>query len=231
MTAKDLAYDRISDDWESFISHYDTNRRIEVLVDDFLGVQAIGGKKCIDIGCGLGFFLAAIQKYNPSSLSGCDLSPKNIEKINKKMPQVQSYVADVLNLLEDLKNQSFDVAVCSEVIEHTPDPKLAVQNISKIISSGGLLALSVPNKRWRWLLSLAMTFGLRRHYEGYENYVSPKDLKKWLEDEGFEILRHEGVHTIPFQLFPKKWLRKLDQKLRNLNYSFALNLAVLARKK
>ncbi len=45
MTSKDFAYDRISNEWERFISHFDTNRRVEVIVDDFLGESAIKEKK------------------------------------------------------------------------------------------------------------------------------------------------------------------------------------------
>jgi hypothetical protein len=76
-----------------------------------------------------------------------------------------------------------------------------------------------------------MFSGLRKNYEGYENYVFPSELKKWIKEENFEILRCEGIHTIPFKLLPKKLLRVLDKKLRNFNYGFSFNLAILARKK
>ena len=36
VTDKDLAYDRISGHWDRVIANYDTRRRIEVLVDEFL---------------------------------------------------------------------------------------------------------------------------------------------------------------------------------------------------
>ncbi len=230
MTKEDLAYDRISNKWDKFISHYDTNRRIEVVVDDFLGKKAIKGKKCLDVGCGLGYFTQAIEKYHPSELSACDLSPNLILKLNQKMPQVKGRVADILNLSNDLENQMFDIVVCSDVIEHTPDPRRSIQKISEVIVPGGLLSISVPNRRWRWLLSLAIALGLRKHYVGYENYVSPSNFRKWVQDAGLKLIRCEGIHTIPFQLFPKKLLRKVDEKLRNSNYNYSLNLAILAEK-
>ena len=67
MEHKELAYDRISETWEEFISTYNIDRRIEVLVDDFLGEKEILGKKCMDVGCGLGYFSYGILKYKPAS--------------------------------------------------------------------------------------------------------------------------------------------------------------------
>ncbi len=230
MTSKDFAYDRISNEWERFISHFDTNRRVEVIVDDFLGESAIKEKKCLDAGCGLGYFTEAIAKYNPSELTVCDLSPNLVQKVTQKIPTAKGYTADILNLSNDLNNEMYDVVVCSDVIEHTPDPRLAIKKLTEVIVPEGLLSISVPNRKWRWLLSLAMATGLRKHYEGYENYVSPADFKNWIQESGLKLIRCEGIHTIPFKLFPKKLLRKVDKKLRNSNYNYSLNLAILAEK-
>jgi 2-polyprenyl-3-methyl-5-hydroxy-6-metoxy-1,4-benzoquinol methylase len=231
MNNKELAYDRISETWESFISQYDTDRRIEVLIDDFLGMKEVAGKKCLDAGCGLGYFSRALLKYKPATLSANDLSPRLVAKLSEKFPTVHFFVADILNLSDALSGKSFDVVVCSDVIEHTSDPMLAVKNLTEAVAIGGLLSISVPNRRWLWLLRLAQILGLRKNYQGWENWVHPRELRDWIEQRGFEILRIEGVHTVPFKLFPKKPLRFLDQKLRYFNYQYALNLAILAQKK
>ena len=72
---------------------------------------------------------------------------------------------------------------------------------------------------------------VRTKYLGYENWVLPSQLTQWLSEMDMEIIRSEGIHTIPFPLCPKSFLRQLDQKMRRLNYTSALNLAVLAQKK
>ncbi len=228
---KELAYDRISNDWENFISHYDENRRIEVLIDDFLGENKIQGKTCLDMGCGLGLFSQAIMKYRPSNLYACDISPNLIQKLAKKEPHIHCQVANILTLSHDFKEQKFDTVICSEVIEHTPDPYKATCELVNVLAPGGFLAISVPNQNWHWLLELAQFLQVRPHYQGYENWVLPSQLKNWLTEFNMEILRCEGIHTIPFPLSPKSFLRKLDLKMRNSNYLYALNLAVLARKK
>lgn len=228
---KELAYDRISDTWENFVSHYDEDRRVEVLVDDFLGEKEIAGKKCLDAGCGLGYFSQAFLKYKPLNLSACDVSPKLVNKLKAKIPGINCFVGDILQLPGILAGETFDVVLCSDVIEHINNPRLAVKKLAETVSSGGLLAISVPNRKWKWLLNLAMLAGLRKNYAGYENYVFPSKLKNWITEENFEILRCEGIHTIPFKFFPKKLLRALDKNLRNFNYGFSFNLAVLARKR
>lgn len=227
---KKLAYDRISDTWESFVSRYDEERRVEVLVDDFLGKDKIFGKNCLDAGCGLGYFSQAFLKYGPARLCACDVSAKLVNKLKVKVPGIHCFVGDILELPVILDGETFDVVLCSDVIEHIDNPRLAVKKLTEIVSCGGLLAISVPNRKWKWLLNLAILAGLRKNYEGCENYVFPSELKKWIEEEKFKILRCEGVHTIPFKLFPKKLLRILDKKFRNFNYSFSFNLAILARK-
>ncbi len=228
---KELAYDRISNEWEHVISHYDENRRIEVLINDFLGESNIEGKTCLDMGCGLGLFSQAIMKYHPSKLHACDISPNLIQKLAQKEPRIHCQVANIMALSHDFKEQKFDIVVCSEVIEHTPDPYKATGELVKVLTPGGFLAISVPNKNWQWLLHLAQSLRLRQHYQGYENWVLPSQLKEWLTGLDMEILRCEGIHTIPFPLAPKNFLRKLDLRMRNSNYQYALNLAVLARKR
>lgn len=231
MNHEELAYDRISETWEDFISSYDTDRRIEVLVNDFLGEEKIAGKKCLDAGCGLGYFSKALLAYKPASLSANDLSPRPVKRLSEKFPAIHCFVADILKLPDVLLGKEFDVVVCSDVIEHTSDPMLAVKKLTEAVAVGGLLSISVPNRKWIWLLRLAQVLGLRRNYQGWENWVYPGEFLAWIEQEGFEVLRCEGIHTVPFKLFPKKPLRFLDQKLRNFNYPYALNLAILARKK
>lgn len=231
VTERDLFYGRISDRWGEFISIYDTNRRIEVLVDDFLGEKGIRGRKCLDAGCGLGYLSEEILRYNPADLYACDISLKLVNNLSKKLPNAHCFVADLLELPKVFGNKCFDVVVCSDVIEHTPSPRLAVKKLAEVIVDGGLLSISVPNRRWLWLLKLAVFLGLRKHYNGYENYVSPLQLKNWLEEEKLEVLRYEGIHILPFNLFPQRLLRILDQRLRNHSYSCAFNLAILAQKR
>jgi 2-polyprenyl-3-methyl-5-hydroxy-6-metoxy-1,4-benzoquinol methylase len=227
---EDLAYDSIASTWDGFINNYDTNRRIEVLVHDFLGAERLKGKTCLEGGCGLGQFSLEMLKFGPARILAVDIAPKLVARLAARSSAIETRTADVLALSNTVP-ESFDVVVSSEVIEHTPDPKAAVLSLLSRVASGGYLALSVPNRRWIWLLRLAQRMGLRKNYTGYENWVSPEDLKCWIEQEGFEVTRAEGIHLVPWQFLPKPLLRWLDRRLRRWSFRYALNLAILSKRR
>lgn len=227
---KDFAYDRIWQSWEALVSPYDTGRRVEVLLDDFLGTS-LAGKRCLDAGTGLGFFAQELARRRIGELVAIDIGPSLIERLRRALPSADCRLADLMDLGPSLGAETFDVIVCSEAIEHTPHPRLAVLGLAERLRPGGLLVLSCPNRAWRWLLTLVQAVGLRRHYTGYENWVSAGDLVHWLDEGSLELLRAEGVHLLPWQLAPKGLLRALDVALRRVSFRFALNLAVLARKR
>ncbi len=226
---QDLAYDRIGDRWTGFVDNFDTARRVEVLVCDFLGRERVAARSCLDAGCGLGEFSRALWSLQPSRLVALDISPRLISRLRALLPQADCREGDLMDLRSALADETFDVVVSSEVIEHTPDPRRAVHELARHCRCGGLLAVSCPNRRWIWLLQLANLLRIRRHYRGYENWVFPLDLLGWLREEGFEILRAEGIHTVPWHFLPGSLLRRIDSLLRRRNYKVALNLAVLAR--
>jgi 2-polyprenyl-3-methyl-5-hydroxy-6-metoxy-1,4-benzoquinol methylase len=229
---KDYAYDHIADNWGEWINNYDTQRRIDVLVDNFLGHASIEGKHCLDAGCGLGFFTEALLKHKPARLMAIDIAPKLVDRAKQKFPNIETEGVDLTNMKSSMagRESSFDLILSSDVIEHTQCPKTAIQQMTLYLKKDGLLAISVPNRRWKWLLLLAQFLRVRKNYQGHENWVGPHDLIKWLKDENFEIIRTEGIHTVPWQFLPKPVLRQIDRWLKNHNYYFALNLAVLAKK-
>ena len=229
LTDKDLAYDRLSPSWEAVICDFDTRRRVTVLVDQLLGRDKVAGRNCLDVGCGLGYFTGALVALQPARMTSVDIAPSLVERLSGRFPSVVCRTADVLQLSDALGSEQFDAVVCSEVIEHTPDPAGAFAQLAARVAPGGYLAVSCPNRRWKWLLHLVNALGLRRHYEGYENWVAPADLKRWAGECGLELVRAVGIHTVPWHLSSRvtEWL---DRLLAPVNFSFSVNLAILARR-
>ena len=58
---KELIHERLGVAFEEALSEYDTARRIEVLIDRFLGHIDLKGASVLDVGCGLGFFSRALR--------------------------------------------------------------------------------------------------------------------------------------------------------------------------
>lgn len=61
-TEEELCHERLGDRFAEALSDYDTTRRLEVLVDDFLTEEMLRGKRVLDVGCGLGFFSERLMR-------------------------------------------------------------------------------------------------------------------------------------------------------------------------
>ena len=55
-----------------------------------------------------------------------------------------TYVADITCKNSFLKKESFDIVVCTEVIEHTLNPFSTAKEIFRLLKPSGLLLLSSP---------------------------------------------------------------------------------------
>ncbi len=63
------------------------------------------------------------------------------------------YIWDITKLNSLIEDESFDLVICTEVLEHTLQPFDAINEISRILKKGGKLLLSTPyNFRIHWPL-------------------------------------------------------------------------------
>jgi 2-polyprenyl-3-methyl-5-hydroxy-6-metoxy-1,4-benzoquinol methylase len=229
LSSRDLAYDSIASDWASYISDFDTGRRLTVLIHDLLGATTIAGKRVLEVGCGLGYFSRELLRYNPGELTAVDISPALVKSLADSTPQAECLVADALDLGAALGDRRFDVILSSEVIEHTPDPSRAFAQMAEHLAPGGYLVISVPNRRWKWLLSVVQALGMRKGYQGFENWVAPDELREWARREGLTIVKTTGIHSFPWHI-SHSLVETLDGWFGPRNYSFAVNIAILGRK-
>jgi SAM-dependent methyltransferase len=82
------------------------------------------------------------------------------------------HVSDILAI--PVSDASFDVLLCTEVLEHVPEPILAVKEFARILRPGGLLLLTTP-------------LGSGLHQEPYHYYggFTPHWFHKMLGEAGF----------------------------------------------
>lgn len=229
LTRRDLAYEAIANEWAGFISDFDTERRVTVLIHDLLEPPTISGKRVLEVGSGLGYFSREMSRFAPASLTAVDIAPTLVEKLAACLPQAECLVADAMDLDSTLGDREFDIVLSSEVIEHTPSPRQAFLEMTKHLAPGGRLILSVPNRRWKWLLLIVQSLGMRRGYQGFENWVGPHQLLEWAREAGLTVHKTTGIHTVPWHL-SHGLTRKLDAWFGHRNYKFAVNLAVVAQR-
>lgn len=94
-------------------------------------VRSLDAKRLLEIGCGEGFLLAAM---NASEKSAIDIS---LEALRKARQKVNARVGVALAERLPFEDESFDLAVSVGVMEHFLDAQAANQEIRRVLRNGG----------------------------------------------------------------------------------------------
>jgi glycosyltransferase involved in cell wall biosynthesis/SAM-dependent methyltransferase len=100
------------------------------IVKGFIEDYQLTYERCLEIGCGRGVFQDLVTDY-----TGCDISPKVSCFLHK--PFVQ---ADAASLPFD--DDAFDAVWSVTVLEHVPQPELALREICRVVKPGGVVLLA-----------------------------------------------------------------------------------------
>lgn len=98
------------------------------------------GDKILDIGVGLGRLLSKIDK--DVRKYGVDISLSYLKEAKKKGIEVIKSKIEELPYLDD----TFDVIITTDVLEHVFDLNLCVRQIKRVLKPGGLVLVRVPNE-------------------------------------------------------------------------------------
>jgi len=101
------------------------NPLVQIVLNKFIGkvkkkLDTIEYNSVIDIGCGEGFLLQKIS-LNGKKIVGIDINEKALKLARKNFPQATYVKSDIYKI--PFKPNSFDVAICLEVIEHLKNPE------------------------------------------------------------------------------------------------------------
>jgi 2-polyprenyl-6-hydroxyphenyl methylase/3-demethylubiquinone-9 3-methyltransferase len=225
-TEHEYCHERLGEAFRTALSAYDTQRRIEILVDKFLGQERLEGRSVLEVGAGLGFFSDRIQRLG-GLVTATDIGAHLVEEVRRRVG-CRSECVDALSLIEYFGRQSFDVVLSSECVEHTPDPMEAVAQMGEVLKPGGYLALSTPNILWSPIVRIA-TLTKFRPFDGLENFSSFGQIRRTLQRCRIRVIEEYGLHLFPFQLplhGVSRWCDKHLQSVRML----MINICVLGQK-
>jgi ubiquinone/menaquinone biosynthesis C-methylase UbiE len=140
----------------------------------------------LDAGCGTGLNL----RHLPAGSVGVDINPRNIELLKQRLPQHTVLEGDVEAL--PFADGSFGTVLCTEVIEHIPDPSAALAEYRRVLQPGGVLIGSVPARSAIWKLRFLSS--TCPHSEPFHNEYLPDQVRAMLVGWNVEHLRYSLLH-------------------------------------
>lgn len=217
-TKKELFYNDFSDKWASEINNLETNKRLDVVFRRLLSKKDLKNKKFLEVGCGMGYFSEMAFK-NGAKVTGIDVGNKLVAMTKKRVSSGKFLTASASNL--PFRNESFDVVLCTEVIEHVDQQFKSVKELARVLKKGGILVITTPNRIFKPFFDF-LSFIKIRPYHGNESWIYQWDLKRMLADSGLTVDKECFFNFI----FPHKILDKFEQfyifRFFMINYGFRL---------
>ncbi len=225
MSDRRFFYETIANEFDSLMNSFDLERRLSIIFDELLPGD-LTGMRTLDLGCGTGWF-SQRARARGARLVSADIS-LTLVHIARRRAQSDAVVADAGAL--PFAAASIDLIISSEMLEHLPQPECAIQELARVVSPGGVVVLTTPNRRWLWLVNLATRIGLRP-FGGYENFLEFDELPRLLSKYGFLVEKHCGFHPWPFQIaFLRPLSRYIDRHYGSSRWgAHMINQAVRAR--
>ena len=115
--------------------------------DTILSLIDITHGKVLDVGCGTGRVALTLASRG-FEVDGVDIEPRVIEIAKSIAASYNLHCSFITGDFTDsklVKPKSYDLVICSEVIEHVQDYQLIIDNIYRALKDGGLLILTTPH--------------------------------------------------------------------------------------
>ncbi|EJC74121.1 methylase involved in ubiquinone/menaquinone biosynthesis [Rhizobium leguminosarum bv. trifolii WSM2012] len=112
---------------------------------DLIEVYLPNSGSVCDVGCGVGDLLREVRRRRPSlAVSGLDFSGKAVEGAARTMPD-GAFQQFVIHQTLPYPTASFDLVLCTDVLEHLEYPKRVAAELVRICRPGGTVAIVVPD--------------------------------------------------------------------------------------
>ena len=219
-------FESIADQFDDLHNWYDLERRLAVIFDELL-TEEMAGARVLDLGCGSGWFSRRAVERGVSLIS-LDIS-ESLARITNKSTGMPAVTGE--GGLLPFSQQSFDIVVSSEVLEHMDEPARGIKEVTRVLKPDGVFVMTTPNRLWLWLVNLATRLRLRP-YEGYENFLGFAELRRMMVDAGLIVEQHFGFHPWPFQIkFMQRLSTRVDHRYGRGRWGrYMINQAIYARR-
>lgn len=159
-------------------------------------INNIYPQQILDIGCHGGTFTEAISRQFPrAKVFGIDICSHLIAYAQKKRPKINFKVASAEKL--PFPDRTFQLVTCFDMLEHLSNPGKALDEISRVLSGGGILVLTVPSENliykltwWFWTVFGAGRVWQETHVQNFSHHKIDDILK----DTGFQVNKKQLIN-------------------------------------
>lgn len=110
-----------------------------------LAAGLVQGKSVVDVACGFGYGSDMLVKAGATHVLGIDNSQVAVETSSQRNSPPARFVRADAHVLP-VGDASFDCVVSFETIEHLENPEQFLSEVKRVLTPGGLLIISNPNR-------------------------------------------------------------------------------------
>ena len=180
---------------------------------DYQHVPLRAGDTVLDLGCGEGRHVISAYLEADVHAVGVDLGFEDLRTTAEKFrpfarPESaqRSFGLSQSNALAlPFADNSFDIVICSEVLEHIGDYRSVLTEIERVLRPGGTFVASVP-RAWPERICWAFSSAYHQVEGGHLRIFDAGQLRGEIESRGFSYYRRHWAHALHA---PFWWLKCL----------------------
>ena len=226
--------------FDSAPDHEDASAPWYQMVREQLG--PVAKQRVLEVACGRGGFVREMTQAG-AQVIGCDFSASALHVGQRKLQGLAACYGWCALVQGDAQNlgfadDSFDLVISCETIEHLPDPRSALREMYRVTRPGGRLFLTTPNYcNFMGLYDLYARFRhpTRKDDQPFDRRQWVPQIRAYIRRAGWTILHTDGtVHQFPFipgrnpKAFP---ILEKYRILRRLLSPLAYHYFVIAKKR
>ncbi len=149
----------------------------------------------LDAGCGIGNILFSLNSngFNSNKLYGIDIEEKLV-KIAKESISSSNFMSGTIESIP-FKDTVFDYIACYDLLEHVPDPKKAIHEISRVLKKDGYIYMTVADGYSINDILFRLGGNILRGRSSHIQRFRKDTVLRLLELNGFKVIEIENIRA------------------------------------
>jgi ubiquinone/menaquinone biosynthesis C-methylase UbiE len=207
---------------ENILAHSSVTWQQKVIADFIRKASPNRFGTCLDAGSGIGNNIETLSAHC-ETIHAMDISMGALESLRQRHAGIgKRLIVQKMDMASlNYPNESFDLVVCTEVLEHCVEPRMAIEECARVLKPGGSLIVSCPNylnpaglykKIYESVHPHKAWDVWGNHDKGRENFVTSLKLGSWTKSAGFLTVSSRGGDLIRSWLpFLRKHYETIDR--------------------